>query len=48
MAEADPLLEHNDDDDDDDNDEGNTNPFQPNASSSPGPSGEEFPMTTMA
>ena len=48
MAEADPLLEHNDDDDDDDNDEGNTNPFQPDSSSTSGPSEEEFPMTTMA
>ena len=45
MAETDPLIEHNDDDDEDDDDNGNTNPFQ--SSSTPGPSGEEFPMTTM-
>ena len=43
MAEADPLLEH-----DDDNDEGNTNHFQPDSSSTPGPSEKEFPMTKMA
>ena len=42
MAETDPLLQHGDDDGDDD--EGVTNPFQ---SSSPGPSGENIPLTTM-
>ena len=40
-----PLLEHEekDDDDDDDDDDNTTNPFH----STPGPSGEEIPMTTM-
>ena len=44
-----PLLEHEekDDDDDDDDDGDTTNPFQPGGSSTPGPSGEEIPMTTM-
>ena len=42
MADTDPLIEHNDYDDDDD--EGVTNPFQ---SSTPGPSGEDIPLTTM-
>ena len=44
--EKDPLLEHEeekDDDDDDDGDSDTTNPFH----STPGPSGEEIPMTTM-
>ena len=39
--ETDPLLEHEEKDDDDD--EETTNPFH----STPGPSGEEIPMTTM-
>ena len=48
--EENPLLEHEekDDDDDDDDDDGDTiNPFQPGGASTPGPSGEEIPMTTM-
>ena len=40
-----PLLEHEEKDDDDDDD--TTHPFQPGGSSTPGPSGEEIPMTTM-
>ena len=40
-----PLLEHEEKDDDDDED--TTNPFQPGEASTPGPSGEEIPMTTM-
>ena len=48
FGDTDPLLEHNDDDDDDDDDEGDTTtPFQPDKNSTPGPSGEEIPMTTM-
>ena len=43
--ETDPLLEHEEKDDDDDSD--TTNPFQPGGASTPGPSGEEIPMTTM-
>lgn len=42
FGDTDPLIEHGDDDNDDD--EGATNPFQ---SSTPGPSGDEIPMTTM-
>jgi len=42
-GDKDPLIEHNDDDDDD----GGTNPFQPESSSTPGPSGEDIPLTTM-
>ena len=42
-----PLLEHQEKDDDDDDDGDTTNPFQPGGSSTPGPSGEEIPMTTM-
>ena len=42
--ETDPLLEHEEkDDDDDDDDSDTTNPFH----STPRPSGEEIPMTTM-
>ena len=41
--EKDPLLENEENDDDDDT----THPFQPGGSSTPGPSGEEIPMTTM-
>ena len=44
-GETDPLLEHEEKDDDDDDD--TTHPFQPGGSSTPGPSGEEIPMTTM-
>ena len=42
MENEDPLLEHEEKDDDDD-DGDTTNPFH----STPGPSGEEIPMTTM-
>ena len=42
--EKDPLLE-NEEKDDDDGD--TTNPFQPGGASTPGPSSEEIPMTTM-
>lgn len=42
FRDTDPLIEHGDDDADDD--EGATYPFQ---YSTPGPSGEEIPMTTM-
>ena len=46
--EKDPLLEHEEkDDDDDDDDDDTTHPFQPDVHSTPGPSGEEIPMTTM-
>ena len=46
--EEDPLLEHEEkDDDDDDDDSDTTHPFQPGGSSTPGPSDEEIPMTTM-
>ena len=43
--ETDPLLEHEEekDDDDDDDDSDTTNPFH----STPGPSNEDIPMTTM-
>ena len=44
--EENPLLEHEEKDDDDD-DGDTTNPFQPGGASTPGPSGEEIPMTTM-
>ena len=44
--EENPLLEHEEKDDDDD-DGDTTNPFQPGGSSTPGPSGEGIPMTTM-
>ena len=46
-GETDPLLEHEEKDDDDDDDEGTTNPFQPGGASTPGPSGEQIPLTTM-
>ena len=42
-----PLLEHEEKDDDDDDDDNTTHPFQPGGSSTPEPSGEEIPMTTM-
>ena len=45
--EEDPLLEHEKEKDDDDDDEETTNPFQPGEASTPGPSNEEIPMTTM-
>ena len=46
--ETDPLLEHEEKKDDDDDDDGDTtNPFQPGGASTPGPSGEGIPMTTM-
>ena len=47
--EENPLLEHEEekDDDDDDDDGGTTNPFQPDVHSTPGPSNEDIPMTTM-
>ena len=45
--EKDPLLEHEEKDDDDDDDDDTTHPFQPDVNSTPGPSGEEIPMTTM-
>ena len=45
--EKDPLLEHEEKDDDDNDDEDTTHPFQPGGASTPGPSGEEIPMTTM-
>ena len=41
--EENPLLEHEEEKDDDDDDSDTTNPFH----STPGPSGEEIPMTTM-
>ena len=40
-----PLLEHEEKNDDDDDD--TTHPFQPDVHSTPGPSGEEIPMTTI-
>ena len=42
-----PLVEHQEKDDDDDDDGGTTNPFQPDVHSTPGPSGEKIPLTTM-
>ena len=45
-GEENPLLEHEEKDDDDD-DGDTTNPFQPGGASTPGPSGEQIPMTTM-
>ena len=45
MSETDPLIERNDDDDDDDEEE--VNPFRPDSSSTPRPSGEDIPLTTM-
>ena len=44
--EENPLLEHEEKDDDDDRDA--TNPFQPDVHSTPGPSNEDIPMTTMS
>ena len=41
-----PLIEHEEKDDDDDDDD-TTHPFQPDVHSTPGPSGEEIPKTTM-
>ena len=41
-----PLLEHEEKDDDDDGGD-TTHPFQPGGASTPGPSGEEIPLTTM-
>ena len=48
-AEKISLLEHEEekDDDDDDDDGDTTNPFQPDVHSTPGPSNEDIPMTTM-
>ena len=43
MSEMDPLIECNDDDDDDEE----VDPFRPDSSSNPGPSGEDIPLTTM-
>ena len=46
--ETNPLLEHEEKKDDDDDDDGDTtNPFQPGGASTPGPSGEGIPMTTL-
>ena len=45
MSETDPLIERNDDDDDDDEEE--VNPFRPDSSSTPCPSGEDIPLTKM-
>ena len=45
--ETDPLLENEEKDDDDDDDSDTTNPFQPDVHSTPGPSNEDIPMTTM-
>ena len=45
MSETDPLIERNDDDDDDGVEE--VDPFKPDSSSTPGPSGEIMPMRTM-
>ena len=45
--ETNPLLEHEEKKDDDDDDGDTTNPFQPRGASTPGPSGEGIPMTTM-
>ena len=44
-GEENPLLEHEEKDDDDD--DHTTQPFQPGGASTPGPSGEEIPLTTM-
>ena len=44
LAETDPLLEHGDDDD---NDDESTNPFQPDSSSTNGPSGKDIRLTRM-
>ena len=44
--EENPLLEHEEKDDDDDDDD-TTHPFQPDVHSTPGPSSEDIPMTTM-
>lgn len=45
-GERDPLIPP--DEDDDDGDENTTQPFQPDDHSTPGPSGEEIPMTTFS
>ena len=42
-----PLLEHEEKDDDDDDDDDNTILSNLERHSTPGPSGEEIPMTTM-
>ena len=48
MKKKNPLLEHEEKKDDDDDDDGDTTtPFQPGGASTPGPSGEGIPMTTM-
>ena len=44
--ETDPLLEH-EEKKDDDGDGNTTDPFQPSGASTPRPSGEQIPMTTM-
>ena len=46
--ETNTLLKHEETKDDDDDDDGDTtNPFQPGGASTPGPSGEGIPMTTI-
>ena len=45
-GERDPLIPHTEDNNDDDDRANTTQPFQPEASSTPGPSGEQIGMTT--
>ena len=45
-GERDPFIPHIEDDDDDDDRANTTKPFQPEASSTPRPSGEQMEMTT--
>ena len=51
-GERDPLIppdedkDEDEDEDEDDDEENTTQPFQPGGHSTPGPSGEEIPMTT--
>ena len=41
------MISFSDNDDDDEDDRNTTTPFQPHNYSTPGPSGEEIPMTKM-
>ena len=46
MDEGDPLMLNEERPDDDDDNGNTTQPFQPGSSSTPRPSGEEYPMRT--
>ena len=46
MDEVDPLMPNEERPDDDDDNGNTTQPSQPSSSSTPGPSGEEYPIRT--